>query len=150
MADWIQELNQFLGDKGEKPSLPEFNRSEEMKIQEFLSEVFKTSLTKLKEQLNLYRDIKAEISTSKKATDTLMEQVEFRVYKILQQKFTYRLVFLKVDNVISARSQFSIPNLYGQSISFTDTSIHKPIAEIKEKDILGDFTKTFKEHFDKN
>jgi hypothetical protein len=66
MADWMQELNHFLGDKGNAQSLPEFDQSDEIKIQEFVSEVFKTGLTKLKEQLNSYQDIKAEISTSKK------------------------------------------------------------------------------------
>jgi hypothetical protein len=149
MADWKEELNQFLGDKGKAPSLTKFNQSEEIKIQEFLSEVFKTSLTKLKEQLNSYKDIKAEISTSKKAEHSFFEQVEFRVYKIMQQKFTYRLVFSKPENVINAQGQFSIPNLYGESIIFTDNAFYKPIAEIKEKDILEDFTKTFKEHFEK-
>lgn len=149
MADWIEELNQFLGDKGKSKPLPEFSQNDEIKIQEFLSEVFKTSLVKLKEQLNMFNDIKAEISISKKAEHSFFEQVEFRVYKILQQKFTYRLVFSKPGNVIKAQGQFSIPNLYGESIHFTDTAFYKPIAEIKGKDILEDFTQTFKEHFEK-
>ena len=149
MADWIQELNQFLGGKGKEQSLHTFNQSDEIKIQEFISEVFKTSLTKLREQLNSYKDIKAEISTSKKAAHRFFEEVEFRVYKIMQQKFTYRLEFSKAESVIFAKGQFSIPNLYGDSIHFTDTSFHKPIAEIKEKDILEDFTNTLKEHFEK-
>ena len=149
MADWKEELNQFLGAKGTNQSLPEFNQSDEIKIQEFLSEIFKTSLATLKAQLNGYKDIKGEISTSKKADHSFFEQVEFRVYKIMQQKFTYRLVFSKSENVINAQGQFSIPNLYGESIIFTDTSLHKPIAQTKEKDLLDDFTKTFKDHFGK-
>jgi hypothetical protein len=149
MSDWKQELNQFLGDKGKTQSSPQFNQSDEMKIQEFLSEIFKTSLAKLKEQMNSYKDIKAEISISKKAEHSFFEQVELRVYKIMQQKFTYRLVFFKTGDLIIAKGQFSIPNLYGESIHFTDTSFQKPIAEIKEKDVLEDFTKTFKEHFEK-
>jgi len=46
MTDWIQELNQFLGDKGTKKSLHMFSQSDEIKIQEFISEVFKTNLTR--------------------------------------------------------------------------------------------------------
>ena len=126
-----------------------FSQSDEIKIQEFISEVFKTNLTKLKEQLNSYKDIKAEISTSKKAAHRFFEEVEFRVYKIMQQKFTYRLEFSKAEDVLFAKGQFSIPNLYGESIHFTDTSFYKPIKEIKGKDILEDFTNTFKEHFEK-
>ncbi len=148
MADWIQDLNQFLGDKGKQQSLTEFTQSDEIRIQEFLIEVFKTSLTKLKEQLDSYKDIKADISTSKKAAHRFFEQIELRIYRILQQKFTYRLVFSKSENIIYAQGQFSIPNLYGESITFNDTVLNKPIADIKEKDILEDFTVTFKDNFE--
>ncbi|MDQ6723323.1 MAG: hypothetical protein M3Z01_03550 [Thermoproteota archaeon] len=149
MTDWAQDLNQFLGDKGIKQSSPEFNQSEEKEIQKFLDETFKPSLVKIKKQLQLYPHINADIEISKKEADFLMEQVEFRVYKTLQRKFTYRLQFSKAGNGINVKGQFSFFNLYDENISFTDASLNKPIAGITENDVAEDFTKTFKEHFGK-
>jgi hypothetical protein len=149
MTDWTKDLNDFLGNKGIKRSSPEFDQPEQKKIQKFIDETFKPCLAKIKKQLELYPHINADIETTKKTTDILIEQIEFRVYRILQRKFTYRVQFSKANNTINVKGQFSFFNLYDENKSFTDTELSKTIADITENDIAEDFTKTFKEYFDK-
>src|SRR5260221_14312734 len=92
-------------------------------------------LIKIKKQLDLYPHINADIEISKKEADFLIEQVEFRVYKTLQRKFTYRLQFSKAGNGINTKGQFSFSNLYDENIIFTDTSLNKPMVDVTENDI---------------
>lgn len=149
MANWIEDLNQFLGDKGMKQKFPEFNSSEELEIQKASEEIIKPIYEKIKQQLDLYPNQKADIITSKKTTYVVIEQVEFRIYKTTQPKFTYRISFFKVDNDIYAKGQFCIPNLYGENINFTDTSFSKLLSDLLAEDIGVDFTNSFKANFDK-
>lgn len=143
-----EQLDDFFNSKGIKRNLPEFNETEEIKIQSVNDKLIKPVLQQIGEKLNSYSNCKADIMTSKKELNSIKENVELKFYRLMSLKFVYRPKFSIKGESIFVTGQYCIPNLYGDAIEFKNTELKKVITELKASDITEDFTNAFTNNVD--
>jgi hypothetical protein len=143
-----EQLEDFFNSKGIKKNVPEFTPAQEEQIQKVIQNVIKPAFTTLADELSSYANFKADIMTSKKSINSIKENIELKVYRIMQAKFIYRPKFSIEDNDIFLTGQFCKPELYGESVEYKYTDLKKVIADIKENDIKNDFSNAFTTNVD--
>lgn len=137
-----QKLDDFFQSKGIHKQVPEFNSLQLIQIQLVNKEVVKPTFEEISEELSSYTNCKGEVLISKKEIHS-KENIELRFYRISQNKFIYRIsLSLKNDEII-AQGQYSIPNLYGEAINFTDTDLVRPLEALDASAISKDFMDVF-------
>ena len=143
-----EQLDNFFNEKGIKKSVPEFNPSQETKIQSVNDKVIKPVLQQLAEKLTAYSNCKADMMTSKKEVTSIKENVELKFYRTMTLKFVYRPKFsLEGDNIF-VTGQYCIPNLYNEAIEFKNASLNKNISDLTPSDITDDFSAVFTSNVD--
>ena len=142
--DSIEQLDDFLNSKGIKQNIPVFTPSEEHQIQKSIEEVVKPAFKLLANQLNSYKNIKAEVTISKDATHSVRENIHISIYKSNNCKFRYYAQFVKNEAAIMITGKYCIPNFYGECANaITATVLNRQIAELVKEEIVQDFTTSF-------
>ena len=147
MGDWRQEIDDLFKSRGFEKKIPELSADDQMVIQEFLVNIGKPAFENFSDELNSFLHVKAEVVSSKKSPESLMEQVELNVFQMMHPKLTYRLKFLKKDNGVLIQGEYSTPNIYGENTRFHDTSLERPLAGTTEDDIAKDISNILESKF---
>jgi len=143
-----EQLDNFFNEKGIEKSVPEFNPSQETKIQSVNDKVIKPVLQQLAKKLTAYSNCKADMMTSKKEVTSIKENVELKFYRTMTLKFVYRPKFSVEGDNIFVTGQYCIPNLYNEAIEFKNTSLNKNISDLTTSDITDDFSAVFTSNVD--
>ena len=147
MGDWRQEIDDLFKSRGFEKKVPELSADDQMAIQEFLENIGKPAFENFSDELNSFLHVKAEVATSKKSPESLMELVELNVFQMMHPKLTYRLKFLKKDNGVLIQGEYSTPNIYGENTRFHDTSLERPLVGTTEDDIAKDISNILESKF---
>jgi len=147
MGDWRQEIDDLFKSRGFEKKIPELSADDQKVIQEFLVNIGKPAFENFSDELNSFLHVKAEVVSSKKSPESLMEQVELNVFQMMHPKLTYRLKFLKKDNGVLIQGEYSTPNIYGENTRFHDTSLERPLAGTTEDDIAKDISNILESKF---
>lgn len=139
-------LEDFFNSKGIKKRTFELNSVQESEIQSIIETVFKPAFEELSSEFNSYANIDAQLHISKKSSDEILENIEYKISHIMQAKFCYRPKFSLEKDMLYVNGQFCIPNLYSDCIDFKDTGLKKVLAEIKIEDIKTDVISSFKKN----
>jgi len=143
-----EQLEIFFKSKGISKFVPEFSELQEEQIQSVIGSFYKPAFEELEKELNLYSNIKAVTYTSKKAIDSIKEDIEFSIIKASQSIFKYKPKFINENSEVKVIGQFCKLDIYGDDNEFVNTSLSKLITEITQQDIETDFTKAFTENVD--
>ena len=130
-----------------KKKIPELSADDQMAIQEFLENIGKPAFENFSDELNSFLHLKAEVVTSRKSPESLMELVELNVFQMMHPKLTYRLKFLKKDKGVHIQGEYSTPNIYGENTRFHDTSLERPLVGTTEDDIAKDISNILESKF---
>lgn len=141
-------LEEFFNSKGIKKQITEFTPEQETEIQSLIDSIFKPAIEELIGDYNSYRSVTAQLSISKRYTDSIMENIIFKVSKTMHPKFFYRPKFLIEDGNIIIAGQFCIPNIYGECKDYISTDLNKLFKDLKKDDIKSDITAAFIKHSD--
>jgi len=156
MTDWKEELDSLLSNKGIKKTvvlsedaskIQPLNPDDEKHIQEYLETTIRPSFQKLASVISTYQDIDAKVEITKKADISEIENIELRVFLMLQMKFAYRMKFVKEDNKLFVLGQYSRTNLYGYPTGFEQSSLCVIINDAKSETIINDFMNCFSTKF---
>jgi len=139
----MENLEDFFKKRGIKKKVTEFDKSQESEIQSVLETIIKPVFNELANEFSSYSNVKADYMTSKSAIDAVMENIEFRVYKMTLLKFSYKPKFISGDDGISIIGQFSIPDFYGDKKTYQNTELRKLLSDLDEEDIKNDVTNSF-------
>ena len=147
MGDWRQEIDDLFKSRGFEKKVPELSADDQVAIQEFLENIGKPAFENFSDELNSFLHVKAEVVSSKKSAESIMEQVELNVFQMMHPKLTYRLKFLKKDNGVYLQGEYSTPNIYGENTRFHDTSLDRPLVGATEDDIAKDISNILESKF---
>jgi hypothetical protein len=156
MTDWKEELDSLLSNKGIKKTvvlsddaskIQTLNEEDEKQIQEYLETVVKPSFQKLASVISTYQDMTAKVEIKKKADVSDLENIELRVFLMLQMKFAYRLKFVKEENHLFVIGQYSMTDLYGNHTGFEPSSMSILLNDAQSDTIINDFMNCFSTKF---
>lgn len=156
MTDWKDELDSLLSNKGIKKTvvlsddaskIQPLNRDDEKLIQEFLENIIKSSFQKLASVMGTYQDLTAKVEITKKTDISEIENIELRVFIMLQMKFAYSLKFVKEENHLFVIGQYSMTNLYGNPTGFERSALCALLSDASDETIINDFMSCFSTKF---
>jgi hypothetical protein len=142
------KLDDFFNSKGIKKQTPEFTPNQEAEIQSVIDLIIKPAFEELGGDFSSYSNIKGQVSTSKKSTDSIRENIELKVFKTMQAKFFYKPKFSVTDNQLYVTGQFCIPNLYGECTSYTNTNLKLTLANLTGDNLKTDVISAFTDNVD--
>jgi hypothetical protein len=147
MPDWRHNIDELLKSQGFEKKAPELSIDDQAAIQEFLDNIGRPAFENICDQLNSFQNIRAEVTPSKKAPQSVIESFELSVYKMTQPKLSYRLNFLKKEDGINIDGEYSTPNIYGENTRYQNSGLNRPINGTTEDDIASDFFTIMKSKF---
>lgn len=147
MPDWRHNIDELLKSQGFEKKAPELSIDDQATIQEFLDNIGRPAFENICDQLNSFQNVRAEVTPSKKAPQSVIESFELSVYKMTQPKLSYRFNFLKKENGINIGGEYSTPNIYGENTRYQNSTLSKSLNSITEDDIATDFFTIMKAKF---
>jgi hypothetical protein len=147
MPDWRHNIDELLKSQGFEKKAPELSVEDQGTIQEFLDNIGRPAFENICDQINSFQNIRAEVSPSKKAPQSVIESFELSVYKMTQPKLSYRLNFSKKENGINIGGEYSTPNIYGENTRYQNSGLNRALSGTTEEDIASDFFTIMKSKF---
>jgi hypothetical protein len=147
MADWRQEIDELFKSQGFEKKVPELTAEDQLLIQQFQDNIGKPALENFCDQLNSFSNVRAEVASSKKTGDAIVEVVELNVFKMNQPRLTYRFKFLRKEKGVFVEGEYSTPNIYGENTRFHKSGLDRPMSGTTEEEIAEDFSEILKSKF---
>lgn len=147
MPDWRQNFDELLKSQGFDKKAPELSAEDQDTIQEFMDNIGRPAFENICDQLNSFQNIRAEVTTTKKAPQTMGESFGLSVYKMSQPKLSYRFSFIKKENGIDIGGEYSTPNIYGENTRYQKSGLNRTLAGTTEDDIASDLFSILKSKF---
>lgn len=143
MENWKDKLDGFFEANNLKKKVADFDQANEKEIQDYIESNIKPAFEEFKSEVNSRPNVECQVLTSKKATTSLMENVELRFYKTTALKFIYKPFFTKNEDGIFVTFKYSIANLYGEDTTYNESNLSGFIHDISQSKILDNLTSVF-------
>ncbi|ANE49783.1 hypothetical protein SY85_04015 [Flavisolibacter tropicus] len=140
MADWRLNIDDFLKGQGFERKEPDLTHNDAVVIQEFLENIGRPVFENITDQLNAFKEVKAEVVESSFTPPLPIDYFHLSVFNRTQPKLTYRLRFTKEANgQVMLGAEYSTPNIYGENTRFHNSALNRTLTGTTEEDIASDF-----------